>query len=85
MVKELQALSLGVETIGAKIVPAVVVSEDQTLQENVEGLAAALGVTELTDVQAEIEGEGEKSPFEIKIIDTDTPPMEEEIGGSSDE
>jgi len=85
LVKELQALSLGVETIGAKIVPAVVVSEDQTLQENVEGLADALGVTELTGAQAEIEGEGEKSPFEIKIIDTDTPPMEEEIGGSSDE
>ena len=63
LVKELQALSVGVETLGAKIVTASVAEEDQSLEESAAKLAAELGATELGVETSEVAGE--ESPFEI--------------------
>ena len=63
LVKELQALSIGVETLGAKIVTAPVTLEDQSVEENAAKLAAELGAADLEEVVSEIAGE--ESPFEI--------------------
>ena len=62
LVKELQALGLQVETLGAKIVAAPEVEEKPEMIQKVAQLEQALGMTE-TATDEEIKAE--KSPFEI--------------------
>ena len=63
LVKELQALGLYVETLGAKIVQAPEVEEKPEIKEEVAQLQEAL---EMTPVVAEGELQVESSPFEVK-------------------
>lgn len=63
LVKELQALGLNVETLGAKIVQAVETEEKQEVIAEVAQLEEAL---EMKAVAGEGELEAENSPFEVK-------------------
>ncbi len=79
LVKELQALSLNVETLGAKIVSAPVVEEEPEIKAEALELAKVLA-DEAIGVNAEIEQELTSPDSPVEIIDQETEsliPLEE--------
>ena len=79
LVKELQALGMGVQTLGAKIIQLPEVQVKDELKEEIEEMKRVLQAETSSDV-SEIEGV-ESSPFEI----IDAGPQTEEIKGGEEE
>ena len=79
LVKELQALCVGVQTLGAKIIQLPEVEEKDEVKDEVEQMKQVLQAETSSDVSG-IEGV-ENSPFEI----IDAGPQTGEVGGSEDE
>ena len=79
LVKELQALGMGVQTLGAKIIQLPEVQVKDELKEEIEEMKRVLQAETSSDV-SEIEGV-ESSPFEI----IDAGPKTEEIKGGEEE
>ena len=70
LVKELQALSLGVETMGAKIVPALQVEEEPELKIQASELAETLS-GDATNISEAVEQELEAPDSPVEIIETE--------------